>query len=82
ARHHAVAVAGVTDPAVVAALRTPARGVEDVFRTAVAVDVETSRRRAAIRLGGYGATVIDVAPRLLPGRCVEAYLRAKRRARL
>ena len=82
ARHHAVAVAGVTDPAVVAALRTPARAVEDAFLTAVAVDVETSRRRAAIRLGGYGTTVIDVAPRLLPGRCVEAYLRAKRRARL
>ncbi len=82
ARHHAIAVAGVADPAVSAALSTPASSVEDAFRTATAIDIETSRRRVATRLDGYGATVIDVAPDLLPSRCVAAYLRAKRRARL
>lgn len=82
ARHHAVAVAGVEDPAVAAALSTPARNVEDAFRTAVAVDIERSRRSAAGTLSGYGATVIDAPASALPRRCVAAYLRAKRRARL
>jgi uncharacterized protein (DUF58 family) len=82
ARHHAIAVAGVTDPAVDAALRIPAHAVAEAFRTAVAIDIEESRRSVATRLGGYGATVIDVAPSHLPRSCVAAYLRAKRRARL
>jgi len=82
ARHHAVVVAGVSDPAVMAALSTPATSVAGAYLTAAAVDVEVSRRRAASRLSGFGATVIDVAPALLASRCVEAYLRAKRRARL
>ncbi len=82
ARHHAVTVAGVVDPAVADALSSPARSVEAVFRTAVAVDIERSRRSAATTLGGYGATVIDAPASLLARRCVAAYLRAKRRARL
>jgi len=82
ARHHAIAVAGVSDPAVTSALRTPATSPEDTYRTAVAIDIETSRRRVSTRLGGYGATVIDVSPDQLPTRCVAAYLQAKRRARL
>lgn len=82
ARHHAVTVAGVSDPAVMAALTVPAANVAEAFRTAAAVDVERSRRRAASTLTGFGATVIDVTAAVLPTRCVEAYLRAKRRARL
>lgn len=82
ARHHAVVVAGVQDPAVAEAITTPAEGITDAFRTAVAVDIEASRRRVTTTLRGYGATVIDTAPDLVPTRCVAAYLRAKRRARL
>lgn len=81
-RHHAVTVAGVSDPAVVAALATPAGSVADGYVTAAAVDVERSRQAAAGRISGFGATVIDARPGDLPARCVDAYLRAKRRARL
>lgn len=82
ARHHAVTVAGVADPAVREALATPAPDAERAMTTAVAVDIERSRRSAAASLAGYGADVIDVSPAELPRRCVDAYLRAKRRARL
>jgi uncharacterized protein (DUF58 family) len=80
-RHHAVTVAGVSDPAVWHALSTPARTVGEAFRTAVAADIDGSRRLVAARLVGYGATVIDAPARRLPRRCVGAYLRAKQRAR-
>ncbi|HLT95944.1 MAG TPA: DUF58 domain-containing protein [Acidimicrobiia bacterium] len=81
-RHHAVAVAGVCDPAVVTALTTPADREEEAYRTAVAVEIETSRRRAATLISAYGADVIDTAPASLPRQAVAAYLQAKRRARL
>lgn len=81
ARHHAVAVGGVSDPAVSAALASPAAGVGDAYRTAVAADIERSRQRAAARLEAFGLTVIDVPASRLPHSCVGAYLRAKRRAR-
>lgn len=81
ARHHAVAVGGVSDPAVTAALASPAGGVADAYRTAVAAEIERSRRRAAARLEAFGVTVIDTVAPELPHRCVAAYLRAKRRAR-
>lgn len=82
ARHHSFAVAGVSDPAVEAALSMPARQPSDAYRTAVAVDIERSRRSVASTLSGYGATVVDVPAEALPRRCVSVYLRAKRRARL
>lgn len=82
ARHHSLAVAGVTDPAVERALAEPARSPAEAYVTAVAVDIETSRRRVATTLSSFGATVIDVAAGGLPRQCVAAYLRAKRRARL
>lgn len=81
ARHHAVAVGGVSDPAVTAALSTPAGGVADAYRTAVAAEIERSRRRAGARLEAFGVTVKDAVAPELPHRCVAAYLRAKRRAR-
>ena len=81
-RHHAVAVAGVTDPAVRSAVATPSDTIGGAFQTAVAIDIEASRRKVATMLSGLGATVIDVDAGLLPARCVAAYLRAKKRARL
>lgn len=82
ARHHAVAVAGVSDPAVEKELTTPAADPAATYRTAVALDIERSRRQVTSVLSGFGANVIDVAPAILPRECVAAYLRAKRRARL
>lgn len=81
ARHHTVAVGGVSDPAVSEALASPAAEITDAFRTAVAVDIERSRQKAAARLEAFGVTVIDSAASRLPHQCVAAYLRAKRRAR-
>lgn len=82
ARHHSVTIAGVTDPAVREAIGTPARSAAQAHRTAVAIDIDTSRRLVTSRLTGRGAVVIDVAAGDLPARCVAAYLRAKRRGRL
>jgi len=82
ARHHALAVAGVSDPAVTEAITTPAADATEAYRTAIAIDIEASRRRVASVLGGYGAVIIDVPAASLPRACVAAYLRAKDRARL
>ncbi|MFP3914584.1 MAG: DUF58 domain-containing protein [Actinomycetota bacterium] len=82
ARHHALAVAGVRDPAVWTTLTRPASGIDDAYRSAVALDIEASRRRVTSVLSGYGARVIDTSPSSLSPQCVSAYLRAKRRGRL
>lgn len=82
ARHHAVTVAGLSDPAVTEALANPASSEAEAFRTAVAIDIENSRRLVTTALEGYGVGVIDAPLRTLAAGCVAAYLRAKRRARL
>lgn len=82
ARHHAVAVASVADPAVEAALSLPEETLAGVLRQAVAVDVIEARERVTSRLSGLGARVIDASPERLSAACVAAYLAAKRRARL
>lgn len=81
-RHHSVTVAGVSDPAIRAALVTPATTISDAFRTSVAVDMENARRSVTTRLAAMGATVVDTPARTLPRLCVSAYLDAKRYARL
>lgn len=82
ARHHAVAVASVADPAVEEALSLPQETLAGVLRQAVAVDVIEARERVAARLSALGARVIDASPEQLSAACVAAYLVAKRRARL
>jgi len=82
ARRHAVAVAGVTDPDLDRLVSTPPRGDADLYRMAVAVDVLDARRRAAKLVARAGAEVVDAAPDGLAAACVDAYLRAKARARL
>jgi uncharacterized protein (DUF58 family) len=82
ARRHEVVVAGVVDPDLDAALRTPPAVELDVYRAAAALDVLAARERAATRVRGAGAHVLETAPSELARACVSAYLRAKARARL
>lgn len=82
ARHHSVTVAGIRDPDVERTLANPATSIGDAFRTAAAIDVERSRRAAAVAIGGAGATIIDASPASLSIQAVAAYLRAKRHARI
>jgi uncharacterized protein (DUF58 family) len=82
ARRHEVVVAGVIDPDLDAMLRTRPADELDVFRAAAALDVLAARERAAARVRGAGAVVLETAPAALSRACVGAYLSAKARARL
>jgi uncharacterized protein (DUF58 family) len=82
ARRHEVVVAGVVDPDLDAALRTRPAHELDVYRAAAALDVLAARERAAARVRGAGARVLETAPSALAKACVGAYLSAKARARI
>jgi uncharacterized protein (DUF58 family) len=84
ARRHEVIVAGVVDPDLDAAVRPSGARVTDldVYRAAAALDMLAARERAAARVRGAGARVLETAPPDLARACVGAYLRAKARARL
>jgi uncharacterized protein (DUF58 family) len=77
-RRHAVVVASVSDAALEAALGRH----EDPARTLAALSVLRARDRAVAHLRRLGADVVLAPVGLLPERCVQAYLRAKARARL
>jgi uncharacterized protein (DUF58 family) len=82
ARSHVVIVAAVRDPDVaewaVAAPDDPSEG----YRKASAVAAIAERARAAARLRGLGATVIDAAPGALAPALADAYLSVKARGLL
>jgi uncharacterized protein (DUF58 family) len=82
ARRHEVVVAGVADPDLDAALRRRPADELDVYRAAAALDVLAARERAAARVRGAGAHVLETPPSQLAQACVSAYLTAKSRARL
>jgi len=82
ARRHEVVVAGVVDPDLDAVLRARPSRELDVYRSAAALDVLAARERAAARVRGAGARVLETAPADLGRACVSAYLSAKARARL
>lgn len=82
ARRHEVIVAGVLDPDLDAMLSTRPAHELDVYRAAAALDVLAARERAAARVRGAGARVLETAPAALSQACVGAYLSAKARARL
>ena len=82
ARRHEVVVAGVVDPDLDALLCSRPEDELDVYRAAAALDVLGARERAAARVRGAGARVLETAPALLARACVGAYLSAKARARL
>jgi uncharacterized protein (DUF58 family) len=82
ARRHEVVVAGVADPDLDALLRSRPESALDVYRAAAALDVLAARERAAARVRGAGARVLETAPAALARACVGAYVSAKARARL
>jgi uncharacterized protein (DUF58 family) len=82
ARRHEVVVAGVLDPDLDAAVGTRPEHALDVYRAAAALDVLAARERAAARVRGAGARVLETPPAGLARAGVAAYLSAKARARL
>ncbi len=98
ARRHAVVVASVSDPALDELSQSgagepppPGRGdrtaraharEQELAGAVAALSVLEARASTAARLTRAGAEVVLAPPRSLPERCVQAYLRAKARARL
>ncbi len=82
ARRHVMIVASVSDPALEASAATAPRRPEDVYELTAAVSVLEARANAARRIREAGAEVVQAPATRLPERCVQAYLRAKARARL
>ena len=82
ARRHHVVVAGATDPDLEALLDTEPETEVDVYRAVAAADVIDAREQASAALRGAGAQVVEASPERLGAACVQAYLRAKARARL
>lgn len=78
-RRHAVAVVGVSDPQIE---RAAAPGEGDPALALAALSVLRARDRAVAQIRRSGADVVLAPAALLPERCVQAYLRAKARARL
>jgi uncharacterized protein (DUF58 family) len=81
-RRHAIAVASVADTDLDAFVHREPHTPDDVYRTAVTLDVLAARRRVTAELARAGAEVVEAPPGRLAAACVAAYLRAKRRARL
>jgi uncharacterized protein (DUF58 family) len=81
-RRHAVLVASVRDPDLDALVERVPADERDVLATAAALDVLAARRRAAARVRGAGAEVVEAPPDRLGAACVRAYLQAKGRRRL
>ena len=77
ARSHVLIVASVRDPDVDRwAVETPRDQAEAHRRAAAILSIE-ARRRAAVRLGAFGAHVIDVPPGRLAARLADVYLDVK-----
>ncbi len=77
ASRHRVLVAAVHDPDLVRWAEAPPDDAEQAYRAAAAVDALDERGRAAARLRGLGATVLDAQPGELSGRLCDLYLDVK-----
>jgi len=82
ARRHHVVLAGVSDPDLDRALRTPPVAVGDVLAASVVVEALDARARVTAQLTRAGAEVLEAPADGLAAACVGAYLQAKARARL
>lgn len=82
ARHHAVAVASVVDQDLIELIATPSPSIVEATQTAVAVDLLARKDELVTKLRHRGAEIIEAPLETYSARCVAAYLRAKRRARL
>ncbi len=82
ARRHLVIVASVADPDLELAVRSPPTVLLDVYAATAALDVLDARARAVAQMRRAGAEVIEPPAGSLSAGCVQAYLRAKARARV
>lgn len=82
ARRHLVIVASVADPDLELAVRSPPTVLLDVYAATAALDVLDARARAVAQIRRAGAEVIEPPAGSLSAGCVQAYLRAKARARV
>lgn len=82
ARRHAVIVATVSDPDLIAAVATPPQMIYAVYRAAAALDLLDARARAAAMITRAGAQALEAPPERFALACVQGYLAAKRRLRL
>ena len=81
-RRHAVLVAGVIDPDLLAAVTVPPETRREALVATVAGDLLADRDQVRARLISAGAVVADAPVDHLPSACVAAYLRLKAAARL
>lgn len=79
---HLVIVASVADPDVRGWAEAVPAEASTAYRTAAAVEALDRRARAATRLRGLGATVVDAPPGVLATRLADAYLQVKATGRL
>lgn len=82
ARKHAVAVASLTDPDLIAGLVEPAHDRAGLMRSAASIQLIEAQESVTALLHHRGVDVIEAGLHELSSRCVAAYLRAKARARL
>lgn len=82
ARRHAVVIAGVSDPDLIALVSSPPARRRDLHAAVVATELLVERNLVRARLSAAGAVVIDVPVDRFPSACVAAYLRLKSTARL
>jgi uncharacterized protein (DUF58 family) len=82
ARDHIVVVASVADPQVGRWARSSPVEATAAYRKAAAVAALTDRRRAAARLRGLGAVVVDAPPGRLAPDLADTYLKVKATGRL
>ncbi|HMJ35756.1 MAG TPA: DUF58 domain-containing protein [Baekduia sp.] len=81
-RRHAVLVASARDADLETLARAQPATDHDGLAAAAATDLLDARRRAAARVRGAGAQVVEAAPETLAAACVSAYLHTKSRRRL
>jgi uncharacterized protein (DUF58 family) len=82
ARNHVVLIASVRDPDVVRWAMAEPADASAAYRKAAASAALEERARAAARLRGLGATVIDAPPGDLAPKLADAYLKVKATGRL
>ncbi len=82
ARRHHVVVAGATDSDLQRLVSASPASALAVYRAVAASEVLGAREQVVTALRSAGATVVEAPPERLGAACVQAYLRAKARARL
>lgn len=82
ARRHALVIATPSDPNLGELAESEGVSASSTARAVVALDMLDARAGAVAQLRRSGATVIEAPAERLPERCLDAYLRMKRRVPL